>query len=60
MISDGELSSFVHYYNYECYHESLDNATPADVYFGRKEQIVKKRQKIKEQTLAGRKKQYRK
>lgn len=30
------LEHFVHYYNYHRYHESLDNVTPADVYFGKK------------------------
>ncbi|HEC42644.1 MAG TPA: hypothetical protein ENI20_07440 [Bacteroides sp.] len=33
------LVSFVHYYNNERYHESLENMTPADVYFGRAQQI---------------------
>ena len=45
------LKSFVHYYNYERYHESLGNVTPADVYFGKREQILKRREKIKQQTL---------
>lgn len=45
------LKSFVHYYNHQRYHESLDNVTPADVYFGKREQILKRREKIKQQTL---------
>ncbi len=45
------LKNFVHYYNHERYHESLDNVTPADVYFGKREQILKRREKTKEQTL---------
>jgi putative transposase len=45
------LKSFVHYYNHQRYHESLDNVTPADVYFARRDQILKKREKIKQQTL---------
>jgi putative transposase len=52
------LSQFVHYYNHERYHESLDNVTPADVYFGKREQILKRREKIKEQTLTKRRQRY--
>ena len=37
------LEKFVHYYNNERYHESLNNLTPADVYFGRGESMRKKR-----------------
>ena len=29
------LQRFISYYNHEHYHESLDNLTPADVYYGR-------------------------
>ena len=29
------------------YHESLDNLTPADVYFGRGQAILERREKIK-------------
>lgn len=49
------LSQFVYYYNHERYHESLDNVTPADVYFGMREQILKQREKIKQQSLLKRK-----
>lgn len=34
------------------YHESLDNLTPADVYFGRGQSILDLRDKIKVNTLA--------
>ena len=52
------LKSFVQYYNYQRYHESLDNVTPADVYFGKREQILKRREKIKQQTLQQRRRRY--
>jgi transposase InsO family protein len=29
------IGKSVNYYNHERYHESLDNLTPADVYYGR-------------------------
>ena len=32
-----QLQRFVSYYNHERYHESLDNVTPADVFYGRGE-----------------------
>jgi putative transposase len=38
---EASLRSFVHYYNQERYHESLDNVTPADVYYGRQNEILK-------------------
>jgi len=50
------LESFVHYYNNERYHESLENMTPADVYFGRAKQIKSYRHQIKMKTLKERKK----
>jgi transposase InsO family protein len=52
------LENFVHYYNHQRYHESLDNVTPADVYFGRKEQILKQRAKIKQQSIFQRRQLY--
>ena len=46
------------YYNNQRYHEALDNVTPADVYFGRDKEVIKKRNKLKEQTLALRRQQH--
>ena len=40
------LQKFVNRYNNQRYHESLNNLTPADVYFGRGEMILKERQKL--------------
>lgn len=48
---DHAIAQFVDHYNNDRYHESLDNCTPADVYFGRYKQILTDRQKIKQQTL---------
>ena len=52
-----EISRFVDYYNNHRYHESLNNVTPADVYFGRNREILTKRDQIKRKTLALRRKQ---
>lgn len=52
------LKNFVHYYNHQRYHESLDNVTPADVYFGKRERILKRRKKIKQQCLRLRRQLY--
>ncbi len=49
---------FVAYYNNERYHESLDNVTPADAYFGRKYKVASEREKIKQRTMRKRKKEY--
>ena len=49
------ISKFVNYYNHERYHESLDNLTPADVYYGRGQTILNRRERIKLKALAIRK-----
>ncbi len=41
-------------------HESLNNVTPADVYFGRSQTILLQRERIKRKTLEQRRLQYRK
>jgi len=46
-----EIAGFVEFYNHRRYHESLDNCTPADVYYGKQKEILTERQKIKQQTL---------
>lgn len=52
------IGEFVNYYNNERYHESLGNLTPADVYFGRDQEIIEQRNKIKEKTLSERRQNY--
>jgi len=49
-----QIGKFINYYNHERYHESLNNVTPADAYFGRAPAILKRREKIKQQTIAKR------
>ena len=48
------VAAFVEHYNHRRYHESLDNLTPADVYFGRGERILATRREIKRRTIAER------
>ena len=50
-----QLQRFVNYYNHERYHESLDNLTPADVYYGRGQEIRVQRAIIKSRTMNQRK-----
>ena len=52
------IAEWAEYYNNQRYHESLENVTPADVYFGREKEIIKKRNKLKELSLALRRQQY--
>jgi putative transposase len=53
-----QLQQFVDHYNHERYHESLDNLTPADVFYGRGQAILDQREKIKLNTLAMRRKMH--
>ena len=46
-----KISEFVDHYNDHRYHESLNNVTPADVYFGREHEVLERRRKIKQKTL---------
>jgi putative transposase len=55
-----QIGAFVEYYNHQRYHESLNNVTPADVYFGRHLLILTRRKQTKERTIKSRRKYYRK
>ena len=55
---EAEVGAFVEHYNHARYHESLHNLTPADVYFGRGQTILHKRERIKRQTIANRRLQH--
>jgi transposase InsO family protein len=46
-----EIANFVNYYNHQRYHETLNNLTPADVYFGQTKEVLTRRDHIKRQTL---------
>ena len=46
-----EIEGFVDHYNNHRYHESLDNLTPADVYYGRRRERLNVRGIIKRETM---------
>ena len=51
---EDQIEAFVADYNHRRYHESINNLTPADVYFGRGQTILLQRERIKRQTIAQR------
>ncbi|MFK8035560.1 MAG: integrase core domain-containing protein, partial [Hyphomicrobiales bacterium] len=51
---EAQIEAFVDHYNHQRYHESLNNVTPSDVYFGRDKAILKQRERIKRKTLEAR------
>jgi putative transposase len=53
-----QIDAFVEHYNHQRYHESINNLTPADVYFGRAEAILTERERIKRTTIANRRLQH--
>ena len=55
-----QIGAFVDHYNNRRYHESLNNVTPADVYFGRDKAILREREKIKKLTIRQRRLQHQK
>ena len=57
---EAQIEAFVEHYNHQRYHESLNNVTPADVYFGRDKAIIRERAKIKKLTIQKRRLQHQK
>jgi len=57
---EAQIEAFVEHYNHQRYHESLNNVTPADAYFGRAPPIIRQRERIKRQTIEHRRLQHRK
>jgi hypothetical protein len=45
------IRKWVEYYNHQRYHEAIDNVTPADKYYGRDRVILKKREKVRQETM---------
>ena len=52
---ENAIAEWVAHYNHERYHESLENVTPADVYNGRRNDILDRRSMIKARRLIQRK-----
>ena len=57
---EAQIEAFVDHYNCRRYHESLENLTPADVYFGRGQTILIEREGVKRQTIQQRRLLHRK
>ena len=55
---EAQIGDFVSHYNHRRYHESLGNLTPADVYSGRGQTILMKREAIKQRTFEQRRLQH--
>jgi len=49
------IADFVDYYNYHRYHRALGDVTPADVLYGRRDEIIKRRMEVRVQTINRRK-----
>ena len=49
------IGDFVDYYNYRRYHKALGNVAPADVLYGRREEILQRRKEVQLRTVNRRK-----
>jgi len=58
LLEEAQIEAFVADYNHRRYHESINNLTPADVYFGRGRTILLQRERIKRQTIKQRRLQH--
>jgi putative transposase len=53
------IREWVAYYNHERYHEAIDNVTPADKYYGRSREVLRRREKVRRETMKMRRELYR-
>jgi transposase InsO family protein len=52
------IDEFYHYYNYVRVHEALGNLRPADVYYGRAEEVLARRRATRARTMEERRQRY--
>jgi len=48
------MAEFIAYYNHRRHHEGIGNVAPADVYYARREAILRRREEQKELTIQAR------
>ena len=50
-VLEKAVAAFVDYYNHRRYQEGIGNVTPADVYYGRRDEIPERRKEVSKRTL---------